>query len=214
MIPGSILGFTKSYEKCLFCKAKLKSRLTSFDCFPSDDQMPILNSHIDDKEEISCEISHTTPSYSLIAKVFIDIKLNTLALSVSKKDGVIEMPSIDKAVIKQVFLSTNPHIQLYCPKKDCPYDYTIASNICTLLKFPGIDKESTTSVYQISPCELSYESFVIDKFWVQNHFIFNKTYIYSLEQTDLNPITVALMSCKNKSEQSIINRVKTLIIFS
>jgi hypothetical protein len=199
----SIADFICCRKSCFFCEAPLNSRLSNFMGL-DDDGLPLLNSPIKDGK-ISFHIAHTIPSFSVEADGVIDIRTNILSLTPKNRNTIT--PTIDDFLAKQSFLELEPHIRLFCSGKDCPHDYTAASNTFTVNKI-------RQGYWKISTCYLYYESFVIGHLWIQNNYFFNKVYIHSIDKPDIDPLVFPIMDLKTMGKTKVLNRIKTLVTFS
>jgi hypothetical protein len=195
----NIAEFSKCKETCFFCDTKLKCRLTNFIGLSND--LPIINAHAK-CELISFDINHVTPHWQVKADATIDIRTNALTFVLAKGDT----PSIDSATVRSTFSEMLPHIQLYCSTRKCRYQYTVASDI---IHYDQID-----TGWIIKPLDLYYESFVVDNLWVQNDYTKHKMNIYSRIRVDAEPITSKLLDLQAMGKHRVLNRVKTLVVFS
>lgn len=148
-------------------------------------------------------MEHVTPLWRINASITIDIKTNTLVFG---KSGVSDTPAIDAAMVRAAFSEMRPHIQLYCSNRKCIYQYTVASDIIRYSqKNPG---------WGIDPLDLYYESFVTGNLWVQNNYINQKVCIFSRVNVDAEPITSKLLDFQDMGKNRVLNRVRTLVVFS
>jgi hypothetical protein len=200
----NIIDFLKVRETCLFCGATLWCRLTNFSRHEGDD-LPILNAPLKDNF-FTFSIDHTTPDYTVRAEGNIDIRNNLMLLQVESPAPESSTPVVDVLVANQTFFALQPHIQLYCPKKDCPQQYTVASDV---LKVDLSDER-----WLIRPFSLFYESFVTGTLWVGNDYLQNATYIESIKNDSANPIMVPLMDFQAMGSKKLLLRAKTIAIFN
>ena len=195
----NIADFTNCRSNCVFCDTKLRARLLSFN---TRDEIPILNSPIDlSKESVTFKIDHTTPEWRIIARGELNLQNNGLSITMLRES---ETPSIDIYNAKNAFVNATPHIQLYCPNRKCKQDYTIASGILTL----GHMTE------YMSPPFLYYESFASGNLWVQNDYPHHKTYIYSRLNENAKPLVYPMLNFQAMGKDRLLNRIKTLVVFS
>jgi hypothetical protein len=196
----NVVEFSKCKQACFFCDSKLKCRLTNFIGLSND--LPIINAH-PDGDVISFDINHITPSYQIKADVTLDIKTNILTFMLKSES---ETPGLDAAVVRSAFSEMRPHIQLYCSSRKCRYQYTVASDIIRYMV--------AKSGWVIAPLDLYYESFVTGNLWVQNDYTKQKVNIYSRFRVDAEPITNKLMDFQAMGKEKVLNRIKTLVVFS
>lgn len=198
----AIIDFLKCRESCFFCGARLKCRLSSF-IGVGDNTLPIINAPLKDNKFVF-NISHTAPTFSIKAEGAIDIKTNAMIFIMKSFDT--ETPRLDESFIKQVFVDMKPHIQLYCPKKKCPYQYTVASSVF----HAGTIKHG----WLILPFKIYYESFVLGNLWVQNDYANNCTNIHSRSKEQADPLIVPLQDFELMGKDKLVNRIRTLVTFS
>lgn len=187
----------------MFCGSQLRSRLTNYTGF-LDDDLPILSSHVDDNK-IVFDLNHSGFAYTLKARGTIDITTHALTFEIQQHDAA-NTPVVDALVVRRSFLDLSPYMQLYCPKKDCPHDYQIAS---ATLFFQG-----TETNFTIDPVKIGYESFTTGKLWVQNYYPLNNTYIYNKEREEAKPIITPIMNLRAMGKDRVLNRIRTLVVFS
>jgi hypothetical protein len=199
-----IIDFLKVRETCLFCGAKLWCRLTNFSRHEGDD-LPILNAPLKDNF-FTFSIDHTTPDYTVRAEGNIDIRSNIMLLQVESLTPELSTPTIDVFVSYQTFIDLKPHIQLYCPKKDCSQQYTVASDV--------LKADLSDEGWLIRPFPLFLEGFVTGTLWVGNNYLQNTTYIESIKNDSANPIMVPLMDFKTMGSKKLLTRVKTIAVWS
>jgi hypothetical protein len=211
----TIADFVRCKEKCFFCGTKLKCRLTNFIGFGTGGD-PLISTPLEGNKFVF-DLSHTTASYELKVKITINVETNIMTFLINASGTLdidvrdtkeLGMPNIDMMVAKEVFADLRPYIQLYCPYKKCPYQYTVAGDI---FKFaPRRSEES----YLILPFKLYYESFVDGKLWVQNDYIQAYTGIYSRVKENATPLIAQLMDFEAMGQKKLLMRVKTLVTFS
>lgn len=199
----NIVDFIKVREKCFFCGAKLRCRLSNFIGI-RESGMPLLNSPLEEGRFIF-DIAYTSPSCAVEALGTIDIQNNKLVFDI-KGAGEWETPAMDNMVAKEAFIDLRPHIQLYCPKRKCPFQYTVASNIFRAGQIKG--------GWLILPFKLYYESFVSGKLWVQNDYVSSHTNIFSIMNEEADPIVVPLLDFEMMGKEKLLTRIKTLVVFS
>lgn len=192
-------------EQCAFCKSKLKTQFRNFSMMHDD--IPVVVA--EEKDGKFCfSMSYISHSITVDADVEIITKDNFINLYVPSKEK-LDPKVKDYWVVKQVFENFGPHIELYCANKKCKRKYCIASDV---FKCDVSVPESNQS--KLSNPRLYMESFVVDKHWVQNDFIFKSTNIYSKDDPDLPPIRAKLLDLETMDEEKILTRVRTLVTFS
>jgi hypothetical protein len=97
------------------------------------------------------------------------------------------------------------HIEIYC---DCKSNYYLSS-----FAFDYIPTKSK-SIYNIKVPDLLMESFSLDPYWIQNHYVNNYTSIFSLEDPEIKPIRLSLLNFDLMSPEQIINTVKLCVSFA
>lgn len=201
----NIEEFSKIRYRCVFCGAKLKVIFINFS--RSSQHVPIIKSK--EKEgKFEFHMTHTIPGLTLESDVEIDVKTNIVRFdSPSRKDRSTK--SLDYYYIEQTFENLGPHVELYCSSKSCGLNYCISSD-----HFKCESIEDDPSSWRIRNVRLYMESFVVDKLWVQNDFIFNSTNIYPQANPDCDPIRAKLINLEGMSKDKIITRIKTLVTFS
>src|SRR5271154_1415749 len=196
-----IIDFLKVREVCFFCGAKLWCRLANFMGL-KEDALPILNAPLKD-DHFTFHLDRTTPDYIVKAAGIIDAKTNAMAITL---DDSSSTSSIDHQVAKQTFLDLKPYVQLYCPKKSCPQEYTVMSDTFKI--------EQAGSEWSISPFKLYLESFVTGTLWICNDYIQNTTYIESRNNDSANPIMVPMLDFEAMGSKKLLTRVKPIAVFS
>jgi hypothetical protein len=198
----NIVDFIRVRERCFFCGAKLRCRLSNFIGI-RESGMPLLNSPLEEGKFIF-DISRTSPSYTVEAVGTLDIHNNKLFFDM--KGLEYQTLTTDNMVAKETFIDLRPHIQLYCPKRKCPYQYTVASNIFRAGQIEG--------GWLVFPFKLYYESFVSGKLWVQNDYVSSRTNIFSIMNEEAEPIVVPLLDFNAMGKDKLLTRIKTLVVFS
>jgi hypothetical protein len=161
---------------------------------------------IGEEEVVSFDISSWsgTKDYVQIgAEIRLNIETNALFFLLKNTS---DYSDIDAASIRSSFSKMCPHVQLYCPNQECRYRYTIASDT--------LQYKQDKSGWFIFPPKLWYESFVTGNLWVQNDYIGQESNIFSRDKIHANPITSKLLNFQTMDKDRLLNRVKTLIVFS
>ena len=122
----NIVDFLKVRETCFFCGAQLWCRLSNLSGI-GEGGLPLINAPLKD-DHFTFRIDQTTPNYNIRAEGTIDIRDNQMVLKVEPSYYEQSTPAIDEQLTKQTFIDLRPHVQLYCPKKSCPQQYTVASD--------------------------------------------------------------------------------------
>jgi hypothetical protein len=198
----AIIDFLKCRESCFFCGSRLKCRLSNFIGI-GDNTLPIINAPLKDSKFLF-DISYTSPTFTIKAEGAIDSRTNAMIFIMKSFDT--GTPNLDETFVKQVFIDMKPHIQLYCPKKKCPYQYTVASNFF----HAGTIKHG----WLILPFKMYYESFVLGNLWIQNDYANNCTNIHSRSKEQADPLIVPLQDFELMGKDKLVNRIRTLVTFS
>lgn len=201
----NIKEFIGVKDSCVFCHTKLKVVLTNFIKEPNG--IPVLKAKIVD-EHINFNIKHTTETYQIDADADIDIATNALEFKLISPVN-LEQYALDYMVAKTAFENLKPHVELYCPNKKCKMKYHLCSNIFTMI---GAGRHLGS--FTIKPLSLYMESFVVDKLWVQNDWTNSSTNIYSIANSNADPIRTSIIDLESMNKEKIITRIKTLVTFS
>lgn len=192
-------------DRCVFCKSKLKSQFRNFSVM-HDDIPVVVAKKVDDK--FCFRIQYVSQGGSLDADVEINTGNNIINFFIPNKlepDPRVQ----DFWFVKNIFEGFGPHIELYCNNKECKRKYYIASDV---FKCEPMIPESNQ--FKLSRPQLYMESFSVNKFWVQNDWLFNSTNIYVRDNPDLGPIRVKLMDLESMDEEKLLTRIRTLVTFS
>jgi hypothetical protein len=211
----SIRYFIESRQKCFFCDANLKCRLSNFIGI-RESGMPLLNSPLE-KDRFIFDISRTSPSYTVEALGTLDIQNNKLIFDMKgelahnvilhkNNLGEWRTVAVDNMVVKEAFIDLRPYIQQYCPKRNCLQKYTIASST--------LRASSLENGWFIHPISTYYESFKTGKLLVMNDYAHSNTSIFSMVKESAEPLVVPLMDLGAMGKRKALTRVHTLITFS
>jgi hypothetical protein len=203
MFPN-IADFLKVRETCFFCGAQLWCRLSNLVGI-REGGLPLINAPLKD-DHFTFRIDQVTPSYMIKAEGSIDVRDNLMVLKVEPSGAENPTPTIDEQATKQTFIDLRPCVQLYCPKKNCPQEYSIVSDT--------FRAGQTVGGWLILPFKLYYESFISGSLWVCNDYIGSRTQIFSRSNEQAKPITVPLMDFEAMGSKKLLNRVKTIVVFS
>lgn len=197
---NSIEDFIKIRQKCFFCEAPLKCHLTNYIGI-RETGVPILNCPL--KNGKFCfDISHTTFSYTISASGILDIETHIIKFVLDSQDDL----DLNEKVVKQAFIELRPYIQLYCPKRNCPEKYNVASNTLRASKLEN--------GWFIHPPAMNYESFQTGKLLVMNDYGYSNTNIYSSVNDEADPLVVPIMDFGAMGKDKVLMRVKTYATFS
>lgn len=196
--------FVKVKERCFFCQTPLRVILTNF-IGVHKDGIPIINSHLNGNQ-FRFDISQTSATFEVKAKVVIDIE--TSALIFENVNFRTSTPALDQYVVKQVFEDLKPHVELYCSNKKCKTKYHLCSDVFKLARLSSVD------AWMVKPFKLFLESFRSDNLNVQNDWLRKVTNIYSLKNTEADPIVVPIIDFEDMGKDKLLTRIKTIAVFS
>lgn len=200
---SNILEFTKVKERCLFCQSSLRTVLTNF-IGPRKSGIPIINAPVKDDKFIF-DIKHTTETYSIEARGTIDITTNVLTFDNSRST---ETPNADQLLAWQAFQDLKPHVELYCPNRECKVKYNLCSDVL-------VTRQKAYAIgWKMAPLKLYLECFKTNKLNVQNDCFQNMTFIYSITNEDADPISVPMLDFEKMGKDKLLTRVQTLVVWS
>lgn len=214
----TIASFSKIKERCFFCGGLLRCRLSNF--IIMDGEVPIINAALSN-DKFTFRLSRTTASYTVEASAIIYALSNQLKFKLehltapSRNLYDTSTSSVDTMIAKETFLDFRPHIQLYCPRlKNCPFLYTISSDIFKLSPALTSENPSLNRDWIILPFQMYSESFISGHLWVQNDYLRNQTYIYARNKTDADPLITPMINFESMGPEKLLNRIKTIVVFS
>lgn len=199
---SNIKEFMAVKENCPFCKTKLKIMLTNFVKGP--DKIPILKAKLEN-DFFRFKIQHTSHTLQMSANVDLDTINNSLTFYLDSEDPA----TLDWMIAKTVFENMKPYVELYCPSRKCKMKYYLSSSIITSSLMEG-----STNYFIIKPVSLFMEAFVHNNLWVQNDWENHSINIYSINNYNSNPIKGPLLDLEAIGKEKILNKVRTLVIFS
>lgn len=218
----TIQQFIKIRETCIFCHSSMRTVLSSF-LGLRNSGMPLLNSPVKDNK-IDFIINETTEKSAIKAVGTIDISNNNLLFKAeaSEHDKILLIEDesrrdlllyTEETFAKQAFENLSPHIEIYCSNKKCKFNYYLSGDIVRCSATLG--KLSDVIKWKIKPFLLYQETFATETLWVQNDWIHLYTNIYPLHgSSHADPIKVPLMDFKMIDKQKLLNRIKTLVVFT
>lgn len=167
--------------------------------------IPSIKASMIDKH-FNFHIKHTTPSFSVSADVVINAEKNVLLFS-KCTDGT--MLTNDTYKISNAFEDYRPHIELYCPNKQCGLNYHVLSKWMKLTTIPSVK-----GAYLIRPFGFMLEGVRIKNYVVHNDLQEKVTWIYSRNNEDAEPLRTSLIDFATISKDKLITRIQTIVTFS
>lgn len=198
----TILDFTKLRDKCLFCEGSLRVRLTNYLNPLEGGLLPVLDAPVENGR-FTFQIKHTTQDFDIKADGLIDITNNTLFFTLLSGSDLL-----DQYVAKQAFMEFKPHIELICNRNKCKNKYVLSTYSM------DIKRSFNANVWHISPLKLFLESFKTNTVVIQNNWMKEETVIYSRLNENAEPLKVPFMNFEEMGPEKLLNRIKTIIIFS
>lgn len=193
--------FIQSRQKCFFCEANLKCRLSNF-IGVRETGVPLLNSPLKDGKFIF-NICHTAPSYTLNATGMLNTSSNVMTFSLDPQQKTTQL---DEKVMEEAFIDLRPYIQQYCPKRNCAQKYNISSSTLLISAVKG--------AWLIHPLATYYEIFTTGKLVVMNDYFYSNTKIHSLNNENADPLIVPLLDFHALGKNKLLIRAQTLATFS
>lgn len=203
--------FITHRDKCIFCGSSLVFRLTNFvlNLKPNHPigRLPVLYSKL---EEDICtfKFAYTAPQIDVRATGHLDVNTNILSFDVDSGSSY-EEKVVDDFNLAEIFEQFKPYLDLSCRNKNCKTNYYIASNVLSCM--PHVEKRN---YLKIPGFLLFYEACDIDKYWVQNNWIDQSTYIVSKSNPNSEPMRIAQLNFEDFDKDKLHKRIQTLVTFS
>jgi hypothetical protein len=208
---NNVREFIENRDKCVFCQAPLTFRLTNYvlNLKPTHPigKIPVLCSKLDGN---FCEFkfAYVAPSIQIKATGHLDIDTNILSFDVDSCSNYEGRSAGDFDMV-EIFEGFKPYLELSCKTKYCKTNYYLASSILSCI--PHISKNNHLKVPRFL---LFYEACDVDKYWVQNHFIDECTYIFSKSNPNSDPMKISQLNFEEFDKIKLQKRIQTLVTFS
>lgn len=206
----SIKEFLDIKEKCAFCNEPLKPNLS---CYSSHlntwKNTPTIISKFNNNN-CNFDINYDSISVHIKANVSVNLDSDELSFNVDPDSYYHNNYVFCNSSIIDVLSHLKPYIILECNNRKCKMNYYICSN--SFYIYSCLDDKCF-----IKPFRLYYDACTIDKYWVQNDWIYNKTNILRLQKPDSDGIKIPLIDLVNSKKidkDKFCSRIRTIVTFS
>ena len=197
---NAIDGFVKIRDKCPFCQHDITVRLRNFVSGPGNGKLSTINSRLV-SDHFVFDFQYVSYSTTIKSKGTINALTNYVSFDLDY-DVCTEFDA-DKVI--ESFDSICPHVELSCENKACKMEYYLASSIFRFEKLSGF-----TAL--VKPMSLEFESCNVGKLWIQNDPSRQITKIYT--RGNEQPMQTQYLDFDLFGKDKLINRIKTLVVFS
>jgi hypothetical protein len=208
---GTIEEFIKIKDKCIFCQNSLTTILTN-QSINNFVKIAELNAYVKNNK-FEFVIKYDGERLNFDAFISIDIIDNKFNYYIKSGNYV------KKDDVARIFIGMKPYIELVCENGNCDMEYYLQSDCLNCYDSPN-------AINTIRPISLLAESFAVKDWYIYNFYHhramynayedkqYSTTLIQSKYDPESKPLLCPRLDFEAQPKQKLIDRIKTIVVFS